>query len=32
MAEEKGNAGNWMTDYEKIMARMKEQLKFLSDR
>ncbi len=32
MTEEKSLAANWMADYEKIMGRMKEQLKFLSDR
>ena len=32
MTEEKNMAASWMTDYEKIMERMKEQLKFLSDR
>ena len=32
MSEEKSMAASWMADYEKIMGRMKEQLKFLSDR
>jgi len=30
--EEKGKSGSLMADYEKILSRMKEQLKFLSDR
>jgi hypothetical protein len=32
MKEAKGPVGSRMTDYEKILERMKEQLKFLSDR
>lgn len=31
MQEEKKRAGTWMADYERIMERMKEQLKFLGE-